>query len=1017
MTISPRSLVVATLAVALLATGGSAATFLAEGYSIRVWQTEDGLPQNMVTSAVQTRDGYLWFGTLNGATRFDGERFRVFDSANTPNLPDRRVTRLFEDAQGTLWVGHESGAISRQREGRFETFSPPSRVENERIIGLGSDEQGRLWAMRENGAIDSLDTKLRLPSLIAPVLPGVMAWSRSPSGHIWVGENKRAARISNRELISLTIDSPDNVDGIAAASDGGAWIIQGGRIRKWNEGRWTEDRGNVPWPVDTLGCCLELHDGTLAIGTIKFGLYLVYGDGRSPVHFDRSKGLPQDWVRFLYEDREGNLWAGVGSAGLVSIHPTAFSVLNSPDEWRGCTVLSVASGRDGALWIGTDGAGLYHYAEGKWTNYSESKGLHNTYIYSVSESPDGEVWAGNYWWGGPYRLENGSFVRPQNVDPTWSPALALLPIPKTGELLVGNRDGLLRISGERSAWLIKSPEGSADDVSAVAMDRMGAIWCGFDRGGLARLSDGKTTLFRRKDGLASDSVHCLLSDDDGSLWIGTADNGLTRFKDGQFTNLGVAHGLADTAICYILDDGLGYFWFSTHHGIQRVAKAELNRCADGTIPAISGQIYDRSDGLPIVEFAAGRQAAGCKTKDGRLWFASSKGLVSVDPARIESNLIPPPVVFESLLVDGETVTSVNGSVPGRISPDHERLEFRFSGLSFVAPSKVLFKYQLEGIDKTWVETGPKRTAFYSRLPAGTYRFRVVACNNDGLWNSEGSSLAFTIAPFFWETWWFVSFCILAAVVAVAYFARYITRRRMQRQIEQMERQHEVERERSRIAQDIHDDVGASLSRIAMLSQPAHRDLAEPERTAVMLSRIYTTAREVTRSLDEIVWAVNPQHDTLDSLVDYMGRFAQDFLATAHVRCRLDLPVQVPALPLTAESRHNLFLAFKETLNNAIKHAAASEVRISLGLRSDSFALVVKDNGHGFNVAQVIPSEPERPAAGNGLANMKTRLARIGGRCEICSEIGSGTTVSLIVVFTEPVIPGPLPASSNPQSIL
>jgi signal transduction histidine kinase len=214
----------------------------------------------------------------------------------------------------------------------------------------------------------------------------------------------------------------------------------------------------------------------------------------------------------------------------------------------------------------------------------------------------------------------------------------------------------------------------------------------------------------------------------------------------------------------------------------------------------------------------------------------------------------------------------------------------------------------------------------------------------------------------------------------------------------MERQHEIERERARIAQDIHDDVGASLSRIAMLSQPAHRDLADAERTATMLSRIYATAREVTRSLDEIVWAVDPRHDTLDSLADYMGRFAQDFLAAAHVRCRLDLPVEVPAWPLTAEIRHNLFLAFKEALNNAVKHAAASEVRIALGLLPDSFVLVVKDNGHGFDPSLPGSTEPGRIASGNGLTNMKKRLTRIGGRCEITSEKGTGTSVSLIVGF-------------------
>jgi len=994
-----RLLSALTLVFALLASEGLAATFLAEGYTLRVWQTDDGLPQNMVTSAVQTHDGYLWFGTNSGLARFNGERFQVFNSANTPALRDRRVARLFEDAKETLWIGHEAGAITRYREGRFEHFMLPSSAENEKIIGLGSDEQGRLWAMRENGAVDSLDDGNRLPSLIAPERPAIMAWTRSARGSIWLAENFRAARLANGKLTAVSLDPPrydDNVVGIAAAADGGAWILRDGRIRRWKDARWTEDRGDFPWPAGSLACCLELRDGTLAVGTIRSGLYLIFRDGRPPARFDRSNGLPQDWVRFLYEDREGNLWAGAGSAGLVSIHASAFSILNSPDQWRGCSVLSVAPGRDDSLWIGTDGAGLYRYSAGQWTHYGADEGLENLYVSAVTESREGEVWAGNYWWGGPYRLHDGRFVRPEGVDDTWSQVVALLSIPRTGELLVGNRDGLLKLNGDDSTWLIKSPEGPADDVCAVARDREGVIWCGFSQGGLARLAGGKLSIFRRKDGLGSDAVQCLLSDDDGSLWIGTADNGLTRYKNGRFTNLGAAQGLADSVVCYILDDGLGYFWLSTHHGIQRVAKDELNRCADGAIPAVSSQIYDRNDGLPISEFLGGRQAAGCKTPDGRLWFASSKGLVSVDPARIQINPIPPPVVLESLLVDGRTVSCIDGSVVGRLPPDHERLEFHFSGLSFVAPSKVLFKYRLEGIDKGWVDAGPRRTAFYSRLSAGTYRFRVIACNNDGLWNTGGASLAFTIAPFFWETWWFVSLCVVAAATAVAFLARSITRRRMQRRIEEMERQHEIERERARIAQDIHDDVGASLSRIAMLSQPAPRDLAEPERAAAMLGRIYTTAREVTRSLDEIVWAVDPRHDTLDSLADYMGKFAQSFLATADVRCRLDLPVEVPAWPLTAETRHNLFLAFKEALNNAVKHSGASEVRISLGLRPDSLVLVVRDNGRGIDPTRAGATGPGRIVSGHGLSNMKRRLDRIGGRCEILSETSEGTSVSFIV---------------------
>jgi len=995
----PRTLALWTLALLTSNVGVAATTILAEGYSLRVWRTEDGLPENMVTSAVQTKDGYLWFGTYSGLVRFDGERFQVFNSTNTPGIQDRRVTRLFEDDRGALWIGHEAGAITRYRAGRFEPFSGSSGNENERIIGLGSDEQGQVWAMRHSGAFDSLDQRVRLPSRIGTERPTIMSWAWGQGGDIWFAENGAPARLSGGRVVPLELPPPhaaNYVFGLAAAADGGVWILCDERIRKWKDHRWAEDRGPYPWPPATITAALELRDGTLAVGTVNAGLYLVFPDGRPAVHFDHRNGLPQDWVWFLHEDREGTLWAGAGHAGLVSLRSSPFSVLSPPGQSQGQSVLSVAAGRNGALWLGTDGAGLYRHLGGQWIHYGLSEGLENAYICSVAETSDGEVWAGYYWWGGPRHLKDGQFIRPPSVDPRWSPAFALVPIPETGELLVGNRDGLLRLTRDQSAWLIRSPQGSADDVCAVAKTRDGAIWCGFAQGGLARFRDGEVTIFHQKDGLASESVQCLFADDDGTLWIGTADGGLNRFKDGKFAQLGLAHGLADTIVCHVLDDGLGFFWLSTHHGIQRVAKAELNRCADGAIPVFPSQIYDQSDGLPIIEFLGGRQASGCRTEDGRLWFASSAGAVSVDPARIRLNPNPPPVVIESMVVDGGIVPAAGRSAARRLPPDHERLEFRFSGLSFAAPDKVRFKHQLEGIDKTWIDSGTKRTAAYSRLPAGTYRFRVIACNNDGLWSPTSATLTFAIAPFFWETWWFVGSSALAVLLLVGFLVRNLTRRRMQRRIEQMERQHEIERERARIAQDIHDDVGASLSRIAMLSQPGSRDLAAPERSAAMLARIYSTAHEVTRSLDEIVWAVDPRHDTLDSLVDYMGTFAQEYLTTADLRCRLDLPVQVPTWPLTAEVRHNLFLAFKEALHNAAKHAGASQVRIALKLQRDSFELVVKDNGRGFDPPSSKSTEFERPPAGNGLANMRKRLARIGGRCEVSSVKGEGTTVSFVV---------------------
>jgi signal transduction histidine kinase len=671
-------------------------------------------------------------------------------------------------------------------------------------------------------------------------------------------------------------------------------------------------------------------------------------------------------------------------------------VLTPPDGWQGYSVHCVAPGKNGSLWVGTDGGGLYHHSAGRWSHYGEAEGVINPYIWSVSETPKGDVWMGNYRPGGPYRLEGGHFVRPVAVDEKSPPALALMTDRLTGELLVGRRDGVVRLQENRAVRVVSSADFSATDAVALAQDQQGTIWCAFIKGGLARVVDGKVSFFGRNDGLPSNALQCLLSDSDGTLWIGTADNGLSRFKDGRFSNLNVTHGLIDNAIGHILDDGMGYFWLSTHHGLQRIAKTKLNQCADGALARVDGQVYDHSDGLPTIEFTSGLQAAACKSTDGRLWFPSSTALVGVDPSRIRINPTPPPVVIESLLIDNAAVASNRQVVPGKIPPDHQRLEFRFSGLSYVAPNRVNFKYRLEGFDRAWVDAQSKRTAFYSKLPAGNYQFHVIACNNDGVWNSEGAVLAFTVAPFFWQTWWFIGSSILFVLLGVAWLVRLVTRRRMQKRMEELERQNALERERARIAQDIHDDIGTSLIRIAMFSQPEQNELDEPQETAAVLSQIYSTAREMTRALDEIVWAINPRHDTLDSLIRYMGRFAQELLSAAGVRCRLDVPLEPPAWPLTAEIRHNLFLAFKEALTNVVKHAAATEVRISLEVRSHDFILALRDNGRGFDRAHPPSSDSGRIASGNGLRNIEGRISRIGGRCEISSEFGKGTALSFVI---------------------
>jgi len=967
---------------------------LQDGYSIRVWQAEDGLPQNSITAVTQTHDGYVWIGTYGGLARFDGDQFHIFDAVNTPELHDSRIVSLYEDPTGNLWIGHDSGTITRYRDGHFRHFLDRKTEGGEKVVGVCADAAGRVWTLRQKGTLESVDGQTVLSTGKILSDPGLVQITRTPLT-IWMRADGTAYRLDDNKLTRVNFGPArytDYVLGIGGAHDGGIWVVSDLRLRKWRDGKWVEDLGVCPWDQSSISGILELKNGDIAVGTMERGLYILRRHGPL-VHFDQSNGLPQNWIRCLYEDAEGNVWVGAGTAGMAVIHPTPVSILNAPDQWGGRTVLSLAPGPDDSLWIGTEGAGLYSLRAGHWSHYGEAEGIRNQFVWAVTQGPGDQMWVGT-WGAGVFKLQGAQFLHADELPVEHSPVFALLFTASKNDLWVGANAGLLHKNEDGANWAFRDSKGEPRGVCAMAIDRDGAMWCAMSDTGLGRYQNGKLTLYTKAEGLSSNAVQSLMIDREGTLWIGTTDGGLNRFKDGRFASVGMDQGLPSNAICYIADDGLGYFWMSTHHGIVRVAKTDLDRCADGRAASVATQVFDQEDGLPTIEFSGGMLAAGCQANDGRIYFASSRGVVSVDPSEVKINPVPPPVLIEGMHVDGRAVDFAK--TPKPLAPDNQRIEFKYTALSFSAPSRVLFKYQLQGLDQGWVDAGPRRLASYSHLAAGKYKFRVIASNDGGVWNPVGADYSFSVRAHFWETPWFLALSAIVILSLVAIGVRAETRRRMRRHLEQVEHERSIDRERSRIAQDIHDDIGATLTRITMLSQSAAIDAQPSVAQSAALENIHSTARELTRSLDEIVWAVDPRHDTLDSLVNYMGKFAQDFLSAAGVRCRLDLPMQLPTWPLVAQTRHHLFLAFKEALNNAVKHAGASEVKISLTLKTDAFVVTVKDDGKGFSLNGEVSARTDRISTGHGLANLQRRLATIGGRCEIAATDGQGTSVSFIV---------------------
>jgi signal transduction histidine kinase len=640
---------------------------------------------------------------------------------------------------------------------------------------------------------------------------------------------------------------------------------------------------------------------------------------------------------------------------------------------------------------------------GKVEWFGLAQGLGNGHVWSVLRDRSGVVWAGT--WAELFKSDHDHFVRASDSTVIGSSVTALYEDSR-GVLWVGQQNlGGLAYWRDGYPIAVSLPGTAAGrDVRALTEDCEGALWIGTNGDGLYRLRNGQFTRFGIADGLGSETVWCLLADSDGTLWIGTAHGGLSRRRNGKITTCTTRNGLVNNVICQIFDDRRGNLWLGSHSGVFRARKDELNRFADGAAQTVQCLGFSKADGLPSMECSGGFQPSGCQSGDGRLWFPTVKGLVVVDPAKVSLNPLPPSVVIEEAVVDDvvEPLQRAKAEPGGRagsarqfpseyakleVGPGKQRFEFRFTGLSLTTPEKVRFKYRLGGQENKWVDAGSRRVIHYGYLAPGEYQFQVTACNNDGVWNEAGATLALTILPYFWQTTWFrVSVAaLLVALTAVA--AQQISTRRLRLKLRRAEQERALERERTRIARDIHDDLGARLTKIGMLTAQAERQSQPGAGSPPQLREIALTAREMVEAMDATVWAVNPRNDTFNHLANYLVHYAEEFFRHSDVLLRLELPAELPDWPLSADVRHNVFLVIKEALNNVARHAAASEVRLELSLTDATLRIAVRDNGRGFN-----PSEPRR--RGNGLHNMEQRLRLLGGRLRVEGAPAAGVCVTL-----------------------
>jgi ligand-binding sensor domain-containing protein/signal transduction histidine kinase len=957
-------------------------------YTSRSWQTDEGLPHNLVRSITQTPDGYLWVGTRLGLARFDGIHFTCFNSKNTPALRNHNVSALAVGLDGSLWIGTYGGGLVHLKDGVFTRLSETNGLVGNELSSLYAAKDGSLWIGTTRGLSHYKDgTFSNYTTNQGLVFNIVRAVCEDGEGNIWVATGEGLNRLKNGIVENLTATSGLPYNAVRALHlDRSARLWIG-----WNNGLLCYERGKFtshPFEKELSGSFVtavrEDMQGNIWAGTYS-GLKR-FRDGQF-FNVPNSDGIPFDLINVLFEDREGNLWVG-SREGLARITPRRLFTYTRQQGLTHNNIMSVREDREGSLWIGTWGGGLDRLKEGKVTVYSTQNGFPHDLILATFEARDGTLWIGTDFDGGLIKLKDGKLTRYTSRQGLINAAIRVIYEDNSGNVWVGTTRGLSCLRDGKFTNYFAGDIHAGNSVLAICEDHCGTVWFGTENG-VALRNNGE---FRRfaEGGLTSSAVLSLYEDSAHDFWIGTEGDGLFRWRNGTLSHYTTKEGLFSNDMFETIEDDFGYFWMSCLKGIWRVSKKELDALDQKQIKTVHSAFYGKLDGLFSVQCNGVSKPSGFKTRDGRIWFPTTKGLVALDP-HIKLNELEPSVVIEQVVTEKGSVDLAmrppSADSPLRLPRGRGDLEIHYTALSLQIPEKNQFKYMLEGVDPDWVNADARRVAYYNHLQPGNYWFRVTACNNDGLWNEAGATLALELAPAFWETTWFRSLAVLGIAGSLAGSVRYVSVKRLRRKLAALEQQHAIEKERARIAKDIHDDLGASLTQITLLSDRA--DHEAPDELRANARKISSTAREIAQSLDEIVWAVNPEHDTLEGLVEYLSQSADDFLEDTSIRSRVKLPSALPHCSIPAETRHQFFLAFREALNNAVKHAEASEIQLEVLAEPAELQIRIADNGLGFD-----PATAQR--RGNGLTNMRKRVEGIGGRFSIASSPGHGTTIDMTI---------------------
>jgi len=979
-------------------------------YAHTAWKIRDGFTKGTISSITQTPDGYLWLGTEFGLLRFDGVRALPWQPPPNQSLPSNRIFSLLAARDGTLWIGTSKGLASW--DGSKLTEYPELAGQAIRAAIL-EDHEGTVWAggVASSGPARLCTIQKASVQCDGALDKGVTGLYEDRNRNVWVGVQNGLWRWKPGPPKFYAAPGPaangGGIQGLADSDDGA--LLFGARS---GTRRLVGDKTEA-YPLSTTlqqfttTRLLRDGDGVLWIGTSDGGLVHVH-QGRTDV-FTQADGLSGDFITALFTDREGTIWVAT-DGGLDRFREFAVPTLSLNQGLSNASILSVLADRDGSVWLSTR-RGLNRWSNGRIKVFGKSNSqvernpremagsdkadglLNGNYAGSLFQDSRGRVWVSTIRKFG--YLQNDQFISLKAVP---GGVVYSITEDSAGDLWIANKNlGLIHLlRGGQVQQIPWSGLGHKDPAMALAVDpaRRG-LWVGFYQGGISYFADGQVhESYSAADGLGEGRVNELRFDPDGTLWVAT-EGGLSRLKDGHVATLTSKNGLPCDSTHWVMDDDTSSFWLYMTCGLVRIARSELDawvssldkdKDANSTIHAT---VFDSSDGVRSLEDNGGYTPHVARSFDRKLWFLPSDGVSVIDPRHLPFNRLPPPVHVEQVSADRKAYSPAadgNGQLP--LPALVRDLEIDYTALSLVAPEKVLFRYKLEGWDREWIDAGNRRQAFYSNLPPNNYRFRVIACNNSGVWNEAGTYFDFSIAPAYYQTTGFrVSVLAVLLILLGALYQLRVRQVALQVRVRMEERLNE----RERIARDLHDTLIQSVQGLILKFHVGVRQIPSTEPARETMEKALDRADLILAEGRDRVRNLRVDAKSLGELPAAFQRIARETPQGREATFKTVVEGNVRELhPLVLEESYHIG---REALINAFTHSKSRHIEVEIMYEPRQFRLRVRDDGHGI--------DPQILAEGGradhwGLQGMRERADRVGAELKILSGNQNGTEVELLV---------------------